>query len=64
MTKKIFLGTKLSECHDHELQVFANTKNEIYFQIQIPGFCDAWICLDKQTAIKLSKELKSQIALV
>lgn len=58
--KLVFFGDE--ECSDHELEVFANTKNKIYISISIPGYEPSFTALDKETAIKLSKVLKTEIS--
>lgn len=60
--KIIFGGTLRSKTDNHQLEMFANTSNEIYIEIDMEDFPPAWICFDKKTAIKLSKRLKSEIA--
>ena len=62
--KLIFGGTEISNTEDHSLQVYANYRNELFFSIEMDGFPESFICLDKSTAIKLSKELRKQIALL
>lgn len=57
--KLIFSGTDDTE--DHELQTFLNTRDEIYVSIDIQGLPTAWICLDKSTAIKFAKTLRTEI---
>lgn len=61
--KLLFSGTDRSQTHDHELQIFANSYNEIFIQIDAKdSFPESWMCLDKATAIKLHRELKKQIS--
>jgi hypothetical protein len=62
--KLIFNGSKISKTEDHELKLYANNKNEIFVDIDIPEFSNSFIVLDKETAIKLSKELRKQIAII
>lgn len=61
--KLIFSGTKQSSTELTNLQVYANSNNELYIEINdndvLPSCC---ICLDKETAIKLSKEIRKQIS--
>jgi hypothetical protein len=59
--KMSFLGTKESETNEHYLQCYANSKNEIYIEIDINGHPPSFICLDVSTAIKLHKVLRSEI---
>lgn len=63
-TKLVFLGSEISETEQHELVCFANDKNEIYIQIDMPGFETSWLCLDRGTSIKLHRELKKQISFI
>ena len=61
----VFKGTEKSETEKHELEMFCNDKGELFINISMaPEFMDGFICLDKQSAIRLSKHLKSQIALM
>lgn len=60
--KILFNGTENSETQEHKLECFANSNNEIYIEIdsgcnEVPDF----ICLDKSTAIKFSKTLRTEI---
>lgn len=55
----VFNGTKRSDTQETELDVFANASNEIY--ISIEDNHPQHICLDRETAIRLVKELKKQI---
>ena len=63
-TKLVFLGTERSETEEFELQAFRNSYNEIYIDIRTPGepFYQSYICLDRDTAIKLVKNLKYEIS--
>jgi hypothetical protein len=59
--KIIFYGDDASE--EHKLECFKNDNNSIFISIdmhfnQVPD----WITLDKATAIKLSRVLKSEIS--
>jgi hypothetical protein len=61
--KIIFFGSEESETQEHQLNLFANNNGNIYIGIDskfnsVPDF----ICLDKATAIKLSRVLKSEIS--
>ena len=60
-TKTVFLGTESSGTEEHELQCFANTRNEIYISIDQCNMPPSFICLDVLTAIKLSKTLRESI---
>ena len=62
-TKLIFLGSKESKTTGHKLELFANDKNNIYIFISVEGAeYESFICLNKETAIKLSKTLKTEIS--
>ena len=57
----IFYGSDSSNSDDHELTCFFNTKNEIYISIDTKDFPEAFICLEKSTAIKFAKTLRTEI---
>lgn len=68
-TKLLFGGTERSETFEVALQLYTNEFDEVF--ILIRDFEDDdlksnqhHICISKQTAIKLSKELKKQISLI
>jgi len=63
-TNLVFTGTIKSETQDSALTVFCNFRREIYLEIKVPDFDKHSICFDKETAIKLSKELRKQIAYI
>ena len=63
-TKLIFCGTEESNTHNDELQVYCNYRKELFIQIEPEDYSPLCICLDKPTAIKLSKEIRRQIALM
>jgi len=56
------MGQKNSITQDHEIKLFANTENEIEIEIRDYFNVDVNICLDKQTAIKLHRQLKRNIS--
>lgn len=61
--KIIFFGSEESETQKHQLNLFANDKDNIYISIDselnsLPDF----ICIDKPTAIKLTRVLKAEIS--
>lgn len=59
--KIIFLGTENSE--NHKLECYRNDNNEIFIAIDMDyNQISDWITLDKDTAIKLSRVLKSEIS--
>jgi hypothetical protein len=64
MVRLIFHGTHRSETNQNEISVFANVHDEIYLQVKQNDYQNIHICLDRETAIKLSKELRKQIALI
>jgi hypothetical protein len=64
MVRLIFHGTHRSETNQNEISVFANVHDEIYLQVKQNDYQTIHICLDRETAIKLSKELRKQIALI
>lgn len=47
---------------DSKLRVYSNTENELYIIIEIDEMCWGNICMDKETAIKFSKEVRKQIS--
>lgn len=61
--KLLFGGTEQSKTEYHTIQLYSNTNNEIYINVEM-GDRDSYsfICLDKATAIKLHRELKKQIS--
>ncbi len=61
--KIAFLGTEESKTNSHELECFINSKNHIYIGITTGDdeYYNSWICLDKSTAIKLAKTLRTEI---
>jgi hypothetical protein len=64
MVQLVFYGTEQSYSDDTELRCFCNTKNEIFIGIKEKDSPEIWIALEKNTAIKYSKELRKQIALI
>ena len=63
MVHLVFHGTKESDTIQNELKLYCNIHNELYISIQEEN-CSAHIVLNKAIAIKLSKELRKQIALI
>lgn len=59
-TKLIFYGTEESESDSHELICFVNHKNQIFISIDMENY-PSFICLDKSTAIKFAKTLRTEI---
>lgn len=66
--KLSFQGIEKSESQHHELECFRNINENILISIKDTqcdyGECKKWIELDKPTAIKLSRELRKQIAAI
>jgi hypothetical protein len=62
--KLIFTGTERSKTSAHEMECYCNYHKEIYIDIYDGGDYTSHICLSKETAVRLSKELKKQIALI
>lgn len=60
-TKIIFQGSNQLGV-ESELQCYANTNDKIFISIDMEGYQTSFICLDRETAIKLSKVLKSEIS--
>lgn len=62
-----FTSTERSEI-ETKLTLHFNVYNEIYIEIKDPECAHDWdyqyICLDKETAIKLAKELRKQISML
>ena len=66
--KLSFQGIEKSETQYHELECYRNVNENILILIKDTkcdyGDCKKWIELDKSTAIKLSRELRKQIAAI
>ena len=64
--KLIFKGSELSDTNGIELELFANKHNEIFISIADHSMQNHYrfICLDKSTSIKLSRELRKQISMI
>jgi hypothetical protein len=58
--KLIFYGTE-GYTVDHELECFCNADGEIYISIDTGDIPPSWICLDKSTAIKFAKTIRTEI---
>ncbi len=56
----LFFGSERSKTNNHELEAYANDKNNIYLRLKMPNFYESFICLDKQSAIKLVKVFKKR----
>jgi hypothetical protein len=59
-TKLIFYGTEESGSDSHELICFINHREQIYISLDM-GDYPVYICLDKPTAIKFAKTLRTEI---
>jgi hypothetical protein len=64
MVELIFYASEKSEMPETQLRCFCNTRNEIFIGIREEDSPEIWITLNKFTAIKFSKELRKQIALI
>ena len=62
--KLIFCGDEESEQYEKQLQLYVNTNGLLFIQIEDIGYSANYTVLDKETAIKLSRELKKQISLM
>ena len=60
----LFSGSEESKTRSHVLECFATNDEDIRIDIDMDGVMFAFINLDKQTAIRLAKELRRQIALL
>jgi len=61
-TRLLFLGTLENDFNETSLELFATESNVLRIIVEGDGI--QLIDLSKQTAIRLSKELKKQIALL
>lgn len=65
--KILFYGTDRSNSENHTIETYVNIFDEIFIQIQDTENMDShpyngqFICLNRETAIKLVKELKKSI---
>jgi hypothetical protein len=59
-TKLLFFD--VDESRETQLECFATDNETILIEIDTSGLPTNWILLDKDTAIKLSKVLKSEIS--
>jgi len=57
--KLTFLGTEKSKTQDSELECFAIGNDEIF--ISLKDDHELFICLDKSTAIRFAKTLRTEI---
>lgn len=61
--KLVFQGTESSGTSENELQCYCNDKNEIFIALDVDGISN-FICLDKETAVKLVKNIKLEISYI
>jgi hypothetical protein len=57
----------VDEANYTELEAYANTQNQIYISISVPGgdFREVQsIVLDKKTAIRLAKDIRREISFI
>tara|TARA_R110000764_G_scaffold72464_2_gene148605 strand:+ start:3694 stop:3894 length:201 start_codon:yes stop_codon:yes gene_type:complete len=59
--KLLFYGTESSQSEDTKLQCYVNDQDEIFIDIDDGSSYPQWLCLDKSTAIKLAKTLRTEI---
>jgi hypothetical protein len=59
-----FSGSELSETNKNHLTVFANSRNELYIKIDLPDNEFSFICLDKKTAVRFSREIRKEISYI
>lgn len=62
--KLIFCGNEEAEQSEKQLQLYVNTNGLLFIEIEDIGYSANYTVLDKETAIKLSRELKKQISLM
>jgi hypothetical protein len=65
--KLIFCGDPEAECYEKAVQVYVNEAGKLYLQIrdyEADFEQSEFTVFDKETAIKFSKELRKQIALM
>lgn len=57
----VFYGTPISETEANELTCYVNHRDEIFIDVKNEGESSSFICLDKSTAIKFAKTLRTEI---
>lgn len=65
--KLIFCGNEEAEQSEKQLQLYVNISGMLFIEIEDIDsdiFASQYTVLDKETAIKLSRELKKQISLM
>lgn len=60
----VFYGTEESETDQCELKCYTNKDNELFIQIDDGGQPPVYICLNEQTAVKLSKVIRKEIGII
>ena len=59
--KMVFYGSEISNTEEHELTAYHNSNNEIFIQIKTDDNYPQFICLDKSTAIRFAKTIRTEI---
>ena len=59
--KLIFSGTEISNTNETKLECFNSIINHIFISIEMKGAETSYVCLDKSTAIKFAKTLRTEI---
>ncbi len=59
--KKLFYGSDISKTDDATIEVFNNTNNDIFIEIQMNEDIAGFIALDLETAQEFLKELAESI---
>lgn len=60
----MFYGSEESQTDENKLIAFANTENEIFISLTNDNLVEVFTCLDLDTAVQFSKELRRQISLI
>jgi hypothetical protein len=63
--KLLFYGSERSKTSEHELTTYATISNELLIEIDCDKeneYYKGFIILDRETAIKFSKEIRKQIS--
>ena len=58
-----FHSTETSKVNS-KLRAYHNSSNELFIEIEHDDCPAAFVCLDKETAIKLAKEIRKQISFI
>jgi hypothetical protein len=59
--KLIFYGTETFDMEEHTIECYINSVHEIFITIEMPDCAPSFITLDKSTAIKFAKTLRTEI---